>query len=89
MSSISGPGGRAVFSQGGGVEDSLKMFVEASVLTALFAGVGSLWKLRPLLALPEPKDKLLLSLSEGEVTGVMGLEARVTCKRAMQDVGVG
>ena len=45
------------------------MFVKASVLTALFAGVSSLCKLRPLLALPEPKDNLLLSLSEGEVTG--------------------
>ena len=61
------PGGQGVFSQAGEAEeDYLKMFVEASVLTALFIRVGRLCKLRPLLALLELNDKLLLSLTEGD-----------------------
>ena len=55
-----GSGEIDVFTQAGGAEE--ESFVEASLLTALFAGVGSFYKCRPLLVLPEPKDKLLVCI---------------------------
>ena len=90
MASSIWPGGRAVFTQGGGVQrDPLKIFVQLSVLEAMFAEAGGLHKLCPLLCYSDPEDKLLLSLPECEMTGVTGLKSYVTCKRAMQAVGVG
>ena len=64
-----------MFTKAGGVQrNPSKMFVQLSVLVAMFADVGGLCKLYPLLCFSEPEDKLLLSLSEGEKIGVTGLE---------------
>ena len=52
------------------------------MLTALFTRQGRLGKVRPLLALPEPKDKLM-SLTEGARYDGAG-SMSVTCVWAMQ-----
>ena len=64
---------------GGALRDLLKIFGQFSVLAAMFAEVGSLYKLYQLLCFSEPEDKLL-SLSEGEMTGMTGLESRVVVR---------
>ena len=71
---------QAVFTPTGGAQSDIRReFVQA----AMFAEVGDLCKLCPLLSFCDP-----LSPSEDEMTGVVGFETPVTSESAVPSVGL-
>ena len=65
------------------------MFVEVSVLAALFAKMGGLCKLRLLQSSVEAGGNLIPSLARCAETSVKELESHVTHEGAMPVAGVG